>query len=515
MRLQECASFLAGAKISQSRKPPMKISTELGTLPPPYNSDALSAKRAVSQIDFQQLMKSAAPQRAPAPALATTGDTSRMAAAQTMLPSLWPQPMLQSRLQPQQQPQPQLQSQLQSQLQPQSQLQSQLQPQPQSQPQSKLQSRLQPQPQPLPQTLRPYIAQENTVSVKAGDTLVGIAQKALQARGMDASPQAAMRTALQLARENGLPDANLITPGQKINVNSLTGATPALPLVAMRLAREVLTDANKASPSNFRVVAQPVPAKPSQVAHPILEKTLARAVSLQYFSESEKAAVRSKVLDLAAEHRFSPDDLAVVTLLESDGMNPKASNGRCHGVIQFCDGPNRGAASVGYKDNPKAILDMTLLDQLDLVGKYFDETGLKSFGKSKPASLDDLYLTVLTPAARRERDINATLDIAGQQANVLKTGGEPNAPITRATLLEGLRQNSRRKLSMASPAGNPAVNPAGNPAVNPAVNPAINPAINPAVNSAINPVGTHSSNTLQPEPYRPGTDQGQRRQRQG
>ena len=465
----------------------MKISTELGTLPPPYNSDALSARRAVSQIDFQQLMKSAAPQRAPAPALATTGETSRMAAAQTMLPPLWPQPMLQSRLQ--------------------------LQPQPQSQPQSKLQSRLQPQPQPqpLPQTLRPYIAQENTVSVKAGDTLVGIAQKALQARGMDASPQAAMRTALQLARENGLPDANLITPGQKINVNSLTGATPALPLVAMRLAREVLTDANKASPSNFRVVAQPVPAKPSQVAHPILEKTLARAVSLQYFSESEKAAVRSKVLDLAAEHRFSPDDLAVVTLLESDGMNPKASNGRCHGVIQFCDGPNRGAASVGYKDNPKAILDMTLLDQLDLVGKYFDETGLKSFGKSKPASLDDLYLTVLTPAARRERDINATLDIAGQQANVLKTGGEPNAPITRATLLEGLRQNSRRKLSMASPAVNPAVNPAGNPAVNPA----INPAINPAVNSAINPVGTHSSNTLQPEPYRPGTDQGQRRQRQG
>ena len=479
----------------------MKISTELGTLAPPYNSDALSAKRAVSQIDFQQLMKSAAPQRAPAPALATTGETSRMAAAQTMLPPLWPQPMLQSRLQPQ--PQPQLQSQPQPQPQPQPQL--------QPQPQSKLQSRLQPQPQPLPQTLRPYIAQENTVSVKAGDTLVGIAQKALQARGMDASPQAAMRTALQLARENGLPDANLITPGQKINVNSLTGATPALPLVAMRLAREVLTDANKASPSNFRVVAQPVPAKPSQVAHPILEKTLARAVSLQYFSESEKAAVRSKVLDLAAEHRFSPDDLAVVTLLESDGMNPKASNGRCHGVIQFCDGPNRGAASVGYKDNPKAILDMTLLDQLDLVGKYFDETGLKSFGKSKPASLDDLYLTVLTPAARRERDINATLDIAGQQANVLKTGGEPNAPITRATLLEGLRQNSRRKLSMASPAVNPAVNPAGNPAVNPA----INPAINPAVNSAINPVGTHSSNTLQPEPYRPGTDQGQRRQRQG
>ena len=166
-------------------------------------------------------------------------------------------------------------------------------------------------------------------------------------------------------------------------------------------------------------------------------------------------AVRSKILDLAAEHHFSPDDLAVVTLIESNGMNPKASNGRCHGVIQFCDGSNRGAASVGFKNNPKAILDLSVLDQLDLVGKYFDETGLKNFGKNKPASLDDLYLTVLTPAARRERNINAYLDIAGQQANVLKADSDPSAPITRKTLLQGLRQNARDKLSMNNHVPNP------------------------------------------------------------
>ena len=177
-------------------------------------------------------------------------------------------------------------------------------------------------------------------------------------------------------------------------------------------------------------------------------------MNLQYFSAAEKDAVRSKILDLAAEHHFSPDDLAVVTLIESDGMNPKASNGRCHGVIQFCDGSNRGAATVGFKNNPKAILDLPVIEQLDLVGKYFDETGLKHFGKSKPASLDDLYLTVLTPAARSERNMNAYLDIAGQQANILKTNSEPSAHITRKTLLQGLRQNARDKLSMTTPAPN-------------------------------------------------------------
>ena len=159
--------------------------------------------------------------------------------------------------------------------------------------------------------------------------------------------------------------------------------------------------------------------------------------------------MRSKVLELAAEHRFAPDDLAVVTLIESDGMNPKASNGRCQGLIQFCDGPNRGAASVGYKDNPKAILDLSVLDQLDLVGKYFTETGLKQFSKSRPASLDDLYLTVLTPAARRERGLNTDLEIAGQQAVSLRAGGDSAAPITRASLLQGLRQNARDKLATA------------------------------------------------------------------
>jgi len=66
---------------------------------------------------------------------------------------------------------------------------------------------------------------------------------------------------------------------------------------------------------------------------------------------------------------------------------------------------------------------------------------------------------VLTPAARRERNINAYLDIAGQQANVLKADSEPSAPITRKTLLQGLRQNARDKLSMNNPAPSNPANP--------------------------------------------------------
>ena len=127
--------------------------------------------------------------------------------------------------------------------------------------------------------------------------------------------------------------------------------------------------------------------------------------------------------------------------------SPQASNGRCYGVIQFCEGSNKGAASVGYADNPKAILKLGVLDQLELVKKYFDETGLK---KMSPATLDDLYLTVLKPASRKERDPNANLEIPGNQAALLYPSGDRSQPITRASLLAGLQLNARGKLAADS-----------------------------------------------------------------
>jgi hypothetical protein len=131
--------------------------------------------------------------------------------------------------------------------------------------------------------------------------------------------------------------------------------------------------------------------------------------------------------------------------MESDGMNPKATNNRCHGIIQFCDGPDRGAASAGFASNPKEITNHSVLKQLDLVSKYFDETGLKNFG---PANLDDLYLTVLTPAARSETRSNANLNIAGSQASMLHVNRDTSAPITRHSIVEGLHQNAINRLGL-------------------------------------------------------------------
>jgi hypothetical protein len=59
-----------------------------------------------------------------------------------------------------------------------------------------------------------------------------------------------------------------------------------------------------------------------------------------------------------------------------------------------------------------------------------------------PVGLDDLYLTVLTPAARRETRPDAALPSAGPQARYLHVGHNTQAPITRNSILSGLQQLS-------------------------------------------------------------------------
>lgn len=327
-----------------------------------------------------------------------------------------------------------------------------------------------------------------TIMVREGDTLSGIARRALESRGLEAGRNATARAVGVLAQSNQLANPDLIVPGQVIDLAALGGddnfrmlqsamaqggpaaAPDGPPQRTPETASQVLqaranaiprgVAAGRAQPlvqslvqspgrPHARLLAQQsTPAAAHAPAHPILEKTLRRAVSLGYVSPGDVDAVRDKILDLSRKHRFRPDDLAIVTLMESDGMNPKASNGRCHGLIQFCDGPNRGAASVGYREDPRSITQLGVLDQLELVGRYFEETGLKTFGRTQQASLDDLYLTVLTPAARRERASERELDIPGPQAAPLHVGNDPAAPITRKSLLQGLRQVARDKLAL-------------------------------------------------------------------
>jgi hypothetical protein len=179
--------------------------------------------------------------------------------------------------------------------------------------------------------------------------------------------------------------------------------------------------------------------------HLVLQKTLDRAVAKGFIPTEDRQKVFDKILTMSRTYQFAPDDFARLTLMESDGMNPKATNNRCHGIIQFCDGPDRGAATAGFASNPKAILGHSVLQQLTMVEKYFDENGLKSMG---PTNLDDLYLTVLTPAARREKAPNADLNIAGTQAKKLYVNRDPSTFITRNSIVQGLHQHANERLGL-------------------------------------------------------------------
>nr|NDG06915.1 LysM domain-containing protein [Oxalobacteraceae bacterium] len=274
------------------------------------------------------------------------------------------------------------------------------------------------------QTLAGVKTDMQMVTVQRGDTLMSLTRRQLGSAASQFSNSQILQLAQTVARENGIDDANRIMPGQAINMAPMT-TTAALHLRQAEVARAQL---NLNGPT---------------VNTPTLDKTLQRAVAKGYMASSELAAVRDKIISLGKRHQFAPDDFARMSLMESDGLNPRASNGSCHGIIQFCAGGTRGAASAGYGQNPKEIMNLSVLQQLDLVDKYFSDTRLKDFG---PASLDDLYLTVLTPSARSETRVDAPLNINGKQAAYLYEGRDPSGVITRNSIIEGLKSNARDRL---------------------------------------------------------------------
>jgi LysM repeat protein len=281
-----------------------------------------------------------------------------------------------------------------------------------------------------------------SVAVQEGDTLSSIVKNHMEAMGKPISNAEALRLSQDLAKANGISNPDRIYPGQRLNMAVLNTN-----ILANTAAMKPNTVANTALAMNQAgQVRTPFAQRPAVLngSHPVLEKTLDRAVAKGFIPPQEKQMVYEKILTMSRTYQFAPDDFARMTLMESDGMNPKASNSRCHGIIQFCDGPDRGAASAGFGSNPKAILGHSVLQQLDMVAKYFDETGLKGMG---PTSLDDLYLTVLTPAARSVKAPDAHLNIAGTQAKQLYVNRDKSAPITRNSIMQGLYQNAIERLS--------------------------------------------------------------------
>ena len=281
-------------------------------------------------------------------------------------------------------------------------------------------------------------------AVQAGQTLSGIVREQMAQRGVNISNNDAMRLAQTVARANNINNPNLIYPGQRLNLDSLNLTLLQAQAGNKAVGAQTASAFNPNTSTALMASAQvQLLSRVDRSYNPVLEKTIDRAIEKGFIPAQDKQAVMNKIVQLSEQHRFAPDDFARLTLMESDGMNPKASNNRCHGIIQFCDGPDRGAASAGFGSNPKAILGHSVLQQLDMVGKYFEDTGLKNYG---PVSLDDLYLTVLTPAARNETRPNVALNIPGQQAAYLHVNRDVRAPITRNSILAGLHQNANERL---------------------------------------------------------------------
>jgi len=326
-------------------------------------------------------------------------------------------------------------------------------------------------------------------TVKSGDNLVNIVKQQAQSQGLRLTDSQAMRWAQTLATQNGVSNANRIFPGQQLNlatmhsqwkesgpdapakVTTAATSTPAntapatqaarvpekqLPTAAVLSAKAALNqyastpgnNPSTCSRNNITSASKTAPAGAVVLgaANPVLDKTLARAVDKGFIPANEKQAVYQKVVQMASKHGFAPDDFARISLMESDGLNPKATNQRCHGIIQFCDGPARGAASVGMADNPKSILGLSVYQQLHLADTYFDKSGLKKQQGTVP--LDDLYLSVLQPAARSETRPDAPLGIPGAQAGALYGDKSSSPTITRQSLVRGLMQNAQRVLGM-------------------------------------------------------------------
>ena len=332
-------------------------------------------------------------------------------------------------------------------------------------------------------------------SIKPGDTLTSIVREQAQINGVKLTPSEEFRWTQALAADSGIQNANAIFPGQKIQMQNMLNQWQAGKNQPQGFAQNSsiakntsAVKTNESIPTIVVTAARPTTSlqKPNYinaVAHPVLSKTLDRAVARGFIPKVEQQDVYNKVLQVANKHKFSPDDFARLTLMESDGMNPQASNTRCHGIIQFCDGPARGAAEVGFGNSPKSILGLSVYQQLHLVDTYFDRVGLKKEGS---VPLDELYLAVLQPAARSEKRPEEPLGIPGKQAKYLYEGRDPQAPMTRVSITQGLLQNAADRLGFKTlkpqPMGlqsNAATGLSGSVPSDPVSN-AINKALNPS-----------------------------------
>lgn len=185
----------------------------------------------------------------------------------------------------------------------------------------------------------------------------------------------------------------------------------------------------------------------------VLDRTLDRAVSKGWVPVGDVQAIKNKIEQMGSKYGFLADDFATVTHIESYGMNPRAWNGdsrRCAGVIQFC--PDAGGDGVtkrigGRSYNTRSILDMSLLEQLNLVDAYFNEVIRPN--KRNNIDLGNLYFYVLYPFGIGAKystfpDDQPINNLVGQQASTFYRNGV----MTKASVVDGVKRQAEINLGI-------------------------------------------------------------------
>jgi hypothetical protein len=284
--------------------------------------------------------------------------------------------------------------------------------------------------------------QSKEVTVVEGDTLSSIAKRIREGRGLVDDPAATHRLALKIAENNKISDPDKILVGQRLR----------LEFSELSVGGGGSIGISSPTQSAVEVLSQRAVTQSKHVGGPngqLLDQVINRAVRKGYIAQAERGLVRQRIEQLSKKYGFKEDDFAKVALIESDGLNPAASNGSCHGIIQFCEGKANGAESAGMLGRAKDIKKMPVTAQLNLVDKYFKDVGLDANLGGK--GLDDLYLSVLSPASRAETSTDRPLPIPGTQASILYTKAKSGAVITRRSLVYGINLHAERVMYRERP----------------------------------------------------------------
>lgn len=187
----------------------------------------------------------------------------------------------------------------------------------------------------------------------------------------------------------------------------------------------------------------------------ILTETVNRAVTKGWIPQGQSQQVIQRIEQLGGKYNFSPDDFAIFTHTESEGMDPTAWNaGQCAGIIQFCpSNTGTGIKTIsGRAYKTSEIRQMSVLEQLDLADLYFSDV-IPRGQRGDQKDLGHIYFYVLYPGIGQRwsgfqegADLRSEDSALTEQAAILYEGGSTNTPLTKESVRNGLKKKAAANL---------------------------------------------------------------------